>query len=147
MFRAIRGPFGKGLVVLAMLAAATLACATTPAPTSTPTPPPSTGAPAPLPAGYDGVWVGVTTQGYPITTTVANDVVTQIEFTVLVQGQGWRAESSQTRPVAAPIADDSAQVVIDDAYDGWYVEVSGTWLEGGELLAGVLYASLVHPQG
>jgi hypothetical protein len=75
--------------------------------------------------------------------TVKDNVVTSVEFGVMLIGQGWSAESDQYRPTASPVIDGHFRVSVK--YDTWSVDVAGEFAE--DALQGALGVAHYHPQG
>jgi hypothetical protein len=91
--------------------------------------------------------VGGTAQGYPITITLsASDTVvqvTRVQFSVMVVGSGWWAESTRTYAPTAPV--EQGYFAFGAVEPGWQVELDGT--VDNQSLEGVLWVGHAHPQG
>jgi hypothetical protein len=143
------------IIIALLVAAASLACVTsptgtpaapstpahanTPAPTSPPTVVPTT-----APSGhYDGVWKAEAVTGDTVVITVENDVVTKIEVSVTVYGDGWNAQSERVHPVSAPLVGGTLFVQVQST--DWITQIVGTFED--DVLVGSLSAAHRHPQG
>jgi hypothetical protein len=125
-----------------------------PPPTSTPTAPPApaqtetqpspTAAAETIPASYDGTWTGFTGEGHPITLTVEQSKIVEIEFAVSFVTPRWNATTTGTLQPDAPVAQDGS---FSYHFESAEISVSFTGQFSGDTLAGEFEASKTHPQG